>query len=179
MAQSLPYFSKSDVQHLNDLYLLIKYFLKKIIYIWLHWVFIALLKLSLVVVPGPLIVVASLGAQQSSRVQGLQQFQYSGSVAVAQGFSYPSSCGIFLDQDLNPCHLHWQVDSYPPHHQGSPRNIFLIVFNELKVMIKCRLETKFSDAILWLLFFFFLIIKETIHLVANYSLLDGKNGGKI
>ena len=24
----------------------------------------------------------------------------------------------------------------------------------------------------------FLIIKETIHLVANYSLLDGKNGGK-
>ena len=30
------------------------------------------------------------------------------------------TCGIFLDQGLNPCPLHWQADSQPPGHQGSP-----------------------------------------------------------
>ena len=29
------------------------------------------------------------------------------------------ACGIFLDQGLNPCPLHWQAYSYPLH-QGSP-----------------------------------------------------------
>ena len=28
--------------------------------------------------------------------------------------------GIFPDQGLNPCPLHWQMDSQPLHHQGSP-----------------------------------------------------------
>jgi len=28
--------------------------------------------------------------------------------------------GIFLTQGLNPCLLHWQVDSLPLSHQGSP-----------------------------------------------------------
>ena len=28
--------------------------------------------------------------------------------------------GIFLDQGLNLCLLHWQVDSLPLYHQGSP-----------------------------------------------------------
>ena len=32
--------------------------------------------------------------------------------------------GIFLTQDLNPCPLHWQVDSLPQSHLGSP---FLMV----------------------------------------------------
>ena len=29
--------------------------------------------------------------------------------------------GIFLTQGLNLCLLHWEVDSLPPSHQGSPK----------------------------------------------------------
>ena len=36
---------------------------------------------------------------------------HDGSVAVAHGLSCPAACGIFLDQGLNSCPLHWQVDS--------------------------------------------------------------------
>ena len=31
-----------------------------------------------------------------------------------------AACGIFLDQGSNPCLLHWQADSLPLSHQGSP-----------------------------------------------------------
>ena len=31
----------------------------------------------------------------------------------------PHSCGVFPHQGSNLCPLHWQVDSYPPDHQGS------------------------------------------------------------
>ena len=31
----------------------------------------------------------------------------------------PAACGIFPDQGLNLCSLHWQADSYPLDHQGS------------------------------------------------------------
>ena len=37
--------------------------------------------------------------------------QSTGSVVVAHGLSCSVVCGIFLDQDLNPCPLHWKVDS--------------------------------------------------------------------
>ena len=33
------------------------------------------------------------------------------SVVVALGLSCPTACGIFLDQGLNLCPLHWQADS--------------------------------------------------------------------
>ena len=36
-----------------------------------------------------------------------------------------STSGIFLDQGLNLCSLHWQADSYLPHHQGSPGGPFI------------------------------------------------------
>ena len=32
----------------------------------------------------------------------------------------PKACGIFLDQRSNPCPPHWQADSEPLDHQGSP-----------------------------------------------------------
>ena len=37
------------------------------------------------------------------------------------------SCGIWnlLGQELNPCPLHWQVDSQPLDHQGGPCNMHL------------------------------------------------------
>ena len=31
------------------------------------------------------------------------------------------TCGIFLDQGWNLCLLHWQADSLPLNHQGSPQ----------------------------------------------------------
>ena len=48
-----------------------------------------------------------------------------GSVVVAHGPSCPAACGIFLDQELNPCPLHWQADFQPLDHQGSPMTRFL------------------------------------------------------
>ena len=45
------------------------------------------------------------------------------SVVVVHGLSCSAACGIFPDQGADPCPLHWQVDSYPLHHQGSPRVI--------------------------------------------------------
>ena len=50
-----------------------------------------------------------------------------GSVIVAHGPSCFAACGIFPDQGSNPCPLHWQADSQPLHHQGSPNFILLHV----------------------------------------------------
>ena len=36
------------------------------------------------------------------------------------GLICSTACGIFPDQELKPCLLHWQVDSLPLSHQGSP-----------------------------------------------------------
>ena len=48
------------------------------------------------------------------------QLSSTGSEFAAQGFSFSMACGIFLDQRSNLCLLHWQADSLPPSHQGSP-----------------------------------------------------------
>ena len=42
------------------------------------------------------------------------------SVFVAHRLSSSVACGIFLDQGLNLYLLHWQADSSPLSHQGSP-----------------------------------------------------------
>ena len=51
--------------------------------------------------------------------------QSTGSVVVAHGLRCSAACGILPDQGSNPCPLHWQADSRPLCHQGSP----LIPFN--------------------------------------------------
>ena len=43
-----------------------------------------------------------------------------GSVVVAHGLSCSAACGIFPDRGSNLCPLHWQADSQPLRHQGSP-----------------------------------------------------------
>ena len=43
-----------------------------------------------------------------------------GSAIVAHGPSCSAVCGIFPDQGSNPRPLHWQADSQPLCHQGSP-----------------------------------------------------------
>ena len=45
--------------------------------------------------------------------------QFLGLVAVIREFGCSMACGIFPDQESNPCPLHWQADSYPLYHQGS------------------------------------------------------------
>ena len=47
------------------------------------------------------------------------------SVVVAHGPSRSAACGIFPDQGPNPRPLHWQADSQPLRHQGSPIYSFL------------------------------------------------------
>ena len=45
---------------------------------------------------------------------------------MAHGLGCSTACGISPDQGLNLCPLHWQADSQPLHHQGSPFfNIFI------------------------------------------------------
>ena len=51
-----------------------------------------------------------------------------GSAVVAHRPSCSVACGIFPDQGSNPCPLHWQADSQPLRHQGSP----------LRPLLKCH-----------------------------------------
>ena len=91
------------------------------IYFWLCWVFVSVRELS---------PVAASGGHSSSRCAGLSLSwplllrstgsRRTGSVIVAHGPSCSAACGIFPDQGSNPCPLHWQADSQPLHHQGSP-----------------------------------------------------------
>ena len=52
-----------------------------------------------------------------------------GSVVMAHGPSCSAACGIFPDQGSNPCPLHWQADSQPLLHQGSPTPSFLYLLH--------------------------------------------------
>ena len=91
------------------------------IYLWLCWVFISVRGLSPVVAGG---------GHSSSRCEGLSLSRplllrstgsrRAGSAIVAHGPSCSAACGIFPDQGSNPCPLHWQADSQPLRHQGSP-----------------------------------------------------------
>ena len=75
------------------------------------------------------------GGHSSSRCAGLSLSRplllrstgsrRAGSVVVAHGPSRSAACGIFPDQGSNPCPLHWQADSQPLCHQGSPRMLSL------------------------------------------------------
>ena len=85
------------------------------------WVFVSVRGLSLV---------GASGGHSSSRCAGLSLSQplllrstgsrRAGSVVVAHGPSCSAACGIFPDQGSNPCPVHWQADSQPLRHQGSP-----------------------------------------------------------
>ena len=85
------------------------------------WVFVSVRGLSLVVASGD---------HSSSRCAGLSLSRplllrstgsrRAGSVVGAHGPSCSAACRIFPDQGSNPCPLHWQADSQPLRHQGSP-----------------------------------------------------------
>ena len=92
-----------------------------IIYFWLCWVFVSVQGLPLV---------AASGDHSSSRCAGLSLSwplllqstgsRRAGSVVVAHGPSCSAACWTLPDQGLNPRPLHWQADSQPLRHQGSP-----------------------------------------------------------
>ena len=96
-------------------------FLYLFLYLWLCWVFVSVQGLSPVV---------ASGGHSSSRCAGLSPSRplllrstgsrRAGSIIAAHGPSCPTACGIFPDQGSNPCPLHWQADSQPLRHQGSP-----------------------------------------------------------
>ena len=80
----------------------------------LHWVFITMFEgSSPAVVHRPLIAVASLVVEH-------ELYGPWASVVTMRRLSCPAACGIFLDQRSNLCPMHWQVDSQPLDHQGSP-----------------------------------------------------------
>ena len=74
--------------------------------------------------------VAASGGHSSSQCAGLSLSRplllwstgsrRAGSVVVAHEPSCSAACGIFPDQGSNLCPLHWQADSQPLRHQGSP-----------------------------------------------------------
>ena len=115
-AESYPLCHQGSPQNPHFLKNLFIYF-----YFWLCWVFVSMRGLSLV---------AASGGHSSSRWAGLSLSRplllrstgsrRAGSVVVAHGPSCSAACGIFPDQCLNPCSLHWQADSQPLRHQGSP-----------------------------------------------------------
>ena len=108
----------------------------------LHWIFVAAHQLPLVMESKGC---ACCGAQSSHCggfsccgaralgmwasvvvVHGLSSWGTQASVVMVHGLSCFLACGIFLDQGLNLCPLHLQVDSYPLYQQGNP--IFAIKY---------------------------------------------------
>ena len=117
------------------------YLLKIILFIYL---FLAVLGLhccigcSLVVVRGLLIAVAFLATEHRLQACGLHWLWHMGSVVAAPRLGsaasvvvvHKLSCamafGIFPDQGLNSCLLHWQVHTLPLSHQGSPPYLYIV-----------------------------------------------------
>ena len=117
-----PYY----LTHYALLFFFFLFFFKIFIYLWLCWV--------LASVRGPSPAVAS-GGHSSSRRAGLPPsrpllLRSTGSrradpATVAHGPSRSAACGILPDQGSNPRPLHWQADSQPLRHQGSPYALLL------------------------------------------------------
>ena len=105
------------------------FFFFNLFYFWLCWVFVSVRGLSPVV---------ASGGHSSSRCAGLSlsrpfllrstSSRRVGSAIVAHGPSRSAACGILPDQGSNPCPLHWQADSQPLRHQGSPHLFFNFIY---------------------------------------------------
>ena len=111
-------------------------FIYLFIYFWLCWVFVSVRGLSLFV---------ASGGHSSSRCTGLSPSRplllwstgsrRAGSVVVAHGPSCSAACGILPDQGSNLCPLHWQADSQPLCHQGSPLFLFLCQYHTVLITV--------------------------------------------
>ena len=90
------------------------YFKDLFIYLWLCWVFVPLWRLSLIVASGVTLPCGEWASHHGGcsccRARALGTWA---SVAVVQGLCCSITCGIFLDQGLNLCPLHYKADSLP------------------------------------------------------------------
>ena len=66
-------------------------------FFWLHWVFAVICKL-------PTVVVCLV-------VEHRLYLGHVGLGVMAQGLNFPMACGVFPNQELNPCPLHCKADS--------------------------------------------------------------------
>ena len=127
------YIISSQIQFYNYGFLKkINLFILFIYYFWLHQVFVSACGLSLVAASGGysqlwcmgfslqwLLLLRSTGSRHvgfsscglRAPVVVVCGLQSAGSVVVAHGLSCSAACGIFPNQGLNLCPLHWQVDS--------------------------------------------------------------------
>ena len=117
----LEVFSKTHHACYGLLFFFFNFYFILFIYLLLCWVFVS--------ARGPSPIAAS-GGHSSSRCAGLSPSRplllrstgsrRAGSVIVAHGPSRSAARGILPDQGPNPRPLHWQADSQPLRHQGSP-----------------------------------------------------------
>ena len=108
-----------------SIYLSIYLFIYLFIYLWLCWAFASVRGLP----PA-----AASGGHSSPRCTGPPPSRplllpsagsrRTGPATVAHGPSRSAARGILPDQGSNPRPLHWQADSQPLHHQGSPPPYF-------------------------------------------------------
>ena len=119
--------NSSNLRERPGIWIFLFFLRERYLFIYLFrlcWVFVSVRGLS---------VVAASGGHSSSRCAGLSlsrplllwstSSRCTGSVVVTHGPNCSVACGIFPDQGSNPCPLHWQADSQPLCHQGSPRNM--------------------------------------------------------
>ena len=96
----------------------------------------------------------ALGARASVAVArglsscGLQALERR-SVIVVHGLSCSAACGIFPDQGSNPGPLHWQADSQPLCHQGSPDPLLILEFlaANFNLEVLCSGELKYESGL--------------------------------
>ena len=96
--------------------------------------------------------VAASGGHSSSRCTGLllswplllrgTGSRHTGSVVVAHRPSRSAACGILPDQGSNPRPLHWQADSQPLRHQGSPGCAF---FSTVFSLASCSVTKNYYE----------------------------------
>ena len=134
---------------------------------WLCWVFVSVWGLSSV---------AASGGHSSSRCAGLSLSRplllrstgsrRAGSVVVAHRPTCSAACGTFPDQGSNPCPLHWQADSEPLRHPGSPATHFLNQATALVIL---------HDVLYWIATFSYIFPQITwlghFDWITNYSSL--------
>ena len=114
---------------------------------------------------GGLSLVAASGGHSSSRCTDLSPSRplllrstgsrRAGSVVVVHRPSCSAACGILPDQGSNPCPLHWQADSQPLCHQGSPNYMFYLSIFTLSFGVLCFFP--FVFLFFWFFIFFWII----------------------
>ena len=101
----------------------------KCLFIWLHWVFVAMRGLSLVVASRGyswlwclgfpfwwLLLLRSAGSRYIDLSSCCSRALEQGIVVVAHRLGCSTACGIFPGYRSNPCPLHWQLDSHPLYY---------------------------------------------------------------